>query len=668
MQPTIIHVNSKDRVNTDMNRLSPQRLSCDRLIFTKGSTEIAAHVRVQPIGGVDGFEPDDIFILENASLGSLYAGSVSLTLGRPFILIDVSEHIDTFIGAFECTMTVRSSGYLVFDSIDPLTLVSVPVDTSNTLNGRYLMIPVNSIPILYTGHQDLKIDFQINSTTTTTSLSGVFRCMLRACHIEIPVQEGTGTACDGVTKYNLVLESNEDLILGAVKRDVFDNKEYMLNLTSNNRLLVPTNILDPTSIEWAPSNVIVTLIFTERYDVRVADLNANLPTGSTQARGQHEVSGVSGATVFFNADHAPSESWEIDTSSNSTFIQKIVSQELSMALNSYSINAYRTLHSVSQVRVTSSVFPRAIKTVCSEHGTDEIYFRDEWGERYTVRLPEYVYDVPLLLSELKKGVDATPISNSYGSYFFMTYRIIDKFFFELNFFAKKVLSRPMSIASSYAQTDTVPRRVRIRFDGHGIYSSGTNVLIENCVSFMGIPESAINKMHKVYVIDRDTLEILIPTTTNFETSNENTGGGQAVTVMIEKRVLFDENSGLRKLLQLPAEPVIAQNSFQNTAAVKLYPDFFFLIASFDNGRSVAGNHFTPFGPVSVLTKIPIHTDPYEDRIVDKHSREGLVFETPVATVNSIHFRFIDPLGQNVYFFDVDHSFTIAIDTLYSTEM
>jgi hypothetical protein len=593
----LLHISSRDRVTTDINRLvgSELRTDADPVEFTRGSDEVCITTSEE-----HGLEPEDMIVVENATLGAARFDDALFRLSDPFMLIDVpDEHLAVLQGAAAeaVTMTVRTSGYLVFGSIDPATLVSVPIDPSVLVNDRYLRIHLAYISVLVDRPEELAVDFAVGGSVV---ISDRFVCSLHACHLQAEIQLENR----GVEQLRLCFVTNSETVIDALRIEVLENRDYP-RLTTSRHALFPTSVLDTRSIQWAPTRRSVKVLFTAMHGVSVAHINANLPIDESHASGFHVVTRTAPRKVYFRCQSGSTADWR--AGGDRLLVHKIGSQELALPNNRYYANTYRTFHDVKSVRVTSSFFPHAIKTVCREYGTDVLDFSDEWGASFAVKLPEYVYDLRLVLEELKRGLDATAISlagGSSSSTFFMTFDTTGSFF-ELRLFARTVLSMPFYMITNYDTGDRIPRRVRISFENHGVYSSGSEIVLENCLSFAGIPESALNKTHALAVVDRDTLEIIIPGSTNFSPSldNDTRGGGQAVVAMIRKKVRFRETNELRKLLRLPAA---MSDTFKNTSPVRLYPDYFFVTASFNNGKIVSGNQFTTrSGAMNVITKVQI---------------------------------------------------------------
>lgn len=215
---------------------------------------------------------------------------------------------------------------------------------------------------------------------------------------------------------------------------------------------------------------------------------------------------------------------------------------------------------------------------------------------------------------------------------------------------------------------------------------GDTIIIENSLSYMGVPASVLNDEHQVHsIIDENNYTIQI-SNINFILPYEDNGGGNGVYITITDRLklYFNYQDTMGKLLGFRDTGTdIAITNFSSVITNKdlyemeteirniNYRPVFYSQDTYINIVCKQFNTIDNIGNISrYFSKILLpnmikndgskNTDKY---VLNSFVNTPIYFHDPIRTLYELEFEFYTPDGELYDFDNTDHSFTLEIITI-----
>ena len=668
-----IYISSSDRKQDNSNILSAVKyyLSPNPVQVVQGSSLIKLSMQPNHV-----LIKDDKVILENVT-GELVSDIFEMSISPQYISIDCIKYIDTIKTSQLRRVKLFITGSLyIFNSIPTISINADDHDVS-FIDNRYLVVYVTNLNLFVKNTIRIYIQMIFYNTVDSQEnliINDYFDCSLQYSFLKINIRDNAkyNTFVKNTCFQMRFLTTASDYIYNTIRFDFFEKKTLNISIIDDNFLIIPLNRINVSNLTVLTHDIL--FLFQDIYGIRTSKINANNPVDEYHEKWFHTIVEASANSILIDVGENARYSVE-NVGGNNVLVQKIAFQEVGSKINSYKINLFNTFTNVVSLSLKSLCFPSAFRLLSSSKYSNTISFFDTQNTKYDILLNDNIlYDITSLLGELKKGFEKLTISSNSDALetFVMTYNIENNYFFSMQIFTQRVVVEPFTIPSSantasVTISNNVLNTLEVRVPNHNL-TDENEIILENAISFKGIPASALNKTHTISVKDKDTLIIYLDNY-NIDTASigNNNLGGKYVSFKVKKNIAV-HRTYLSTLLRIPLNTY--SDTFRNTIPLQLYPRFMYLCASVNNGENSNSNIYTRHGISDILCKIYIpsvsaanHTFENIISFPDSSSTglSELKFDPPLSYLYSVNFSIRDENMELIDFFDdCNHDFVISV--------
>lgn len=435
-------------------------------------------------------------------------------------------------------------------------------------------------------------------------------------------------------------------------------------------------------------------------------INANYPIDINHYQGYHSINNISvdGYFVVLNKktlQYLPSSS--ITGGGSHVSVAKVTNVYTGYPdPNHYSIILPQIFNKVTMIDMVSSEFPNSKKVI--NKNNNKIYWQnlDDGNHVYNINISEGNYEPSTLSKEIEsKFYNIERVTNtnnaSYTKNHYMEVKInTNTNIVSFRLFREAILTKPILSISPDIQeqatldsfADSTTFTLTIEHKSHEL-KVGDKILINKAISHMGIPASIINKEHAVKeVVSVDKYKIELEKF-NISSSRTSTGGGTSVYIYTPNifRMRFDYDDTIGS--ELGFRDVGEENSITNYSNIIYNSDPYELdsyIDQFGNSIDITNNNINLSGDNYILMDVKnsnIKTIINNGAVKEAFAKILLAdspgktlfntmlsspkyFKDPLPELNELEFCFYTPSGVLYDFAGLDHSFTLAIETMIET--
>jgi hypothetical protein len=669
----ILNVDSSKRRKNPANKVeTPILLDPNPLLFTKNSNEVTIKVKNHT------FEVNDKIILEGiipkvvklTSIGlynkESYVSKVITDEQNRFVETTVENKIETRKGSmFEMK---KNSKYMKFNYTH-----FIPIQNEILINIRD--VTINNDPFI--------------ETFDLTNL-----------YVEINDIRGNK---NNQTYYNNIPVNMINRKHKVILKDPETNKvlQHVFFIELPFEYISDGNQFEPPEYRY-----VFTLSFYYLSGVPINYLNANYPINLNRYKGFHNIINKTNNTITIELNSVSSGFFDEKQNKLSNgycggpniSIAKIISTEKGYPYsNRYAIELEQTLTNIISMKLLSSEFINAdklIKAFPSENQNNIFYWQnlDDGNHVYSVELTEGNYDKNSLIKQLKEKIANTLVINSTNQYNYIEIDIdLETDTCTFKSFKKIELFRPIVSIVPDITTDStsdpknnVTYMITIYHPNHSLQANEV-IILSNAIEHMGIPESILNRQHKIsQIIDKDHYSIELPSFNLSQLDRRMTQGGNIVSIIYPNkfRIRFDYTDTFGSILgfrnvgnsnAITKYDTVLSNKNAYDSDV-LYDEVGSQLYSLNKRINFFGDQYIliackqletmlTMGSIkNVFGKILLNGEsdkPLYNTFVPVHK----IFDVPVPEISELEFEFYNQNGNLYDFYGTDHSFTLELITL-----
>lgn len=502
----------------------------------------------------------------------------------------------------------------------------------------------NQLEIYIPNHNFFKDDLVIIENVISENIFDTFNVYLDINRIKIDISSYI-EKFRNFLEYDIIFNIESNFIFNSLNVNVIQNN-IPVEIEESMFLIIYLNTNYISTINLEILNL--TFIFKDFNNIKLKNINSNYPIDENHSKGYQIISNVNDNYIYLNTDDTSLKDGIFG--GNNIMINKINFQIKGYEnSNYYEINLFKVFYNVISIRMISSYFPENIKIISETLDTNKISWLDEDKNLYTIYL-NYHFNI---LNTIIEKMNNTKILNT--NYNFYIKKIFEENnFFQLDIYSKIILYEALSRLTVLSQTELSLEKINVYFPNHNL-QNGDEILLENVISFYGIPENVLNKNHIITKIDNNNFFFTLKPYNIFQSSiNDNNKGGKNIFLLIKKKIKFIENNLTRKM-------GIKTNTFSdkidnNSYPINLFEPYFYVKAVINNGEQCI-NNFTNNGLNNILLKKYINQN-YEKN--DLNSNIKLFFESPINSLYKILFSIEYDNEKLVDFYNLDNNFILRV--------
>lgn len=505
----------------------------------------------------------------------------------------------------------------------------------------------NQLQIYIPNHNLIKDDLVIIENVISENINDTFNIYLDTNRLKIDISKYIQTFRNFL-EYDIIFNISSNKIFNSLNVNVIKSnisieiEEFtylIINLNTNYISTINLEILD------------LTFIFKDFNNIKLKNINANYPIDENHANGYQIISNTIQNYIFISTYNISINNGIFG--GNNIMINKINFQEKGYENSNYfEINLFKVFYNVISIRMISSYFPENINIISENLQTNKLSWIDEEKNSYSILL-DNSNDI---LNTIIEKINGTQISNTNYT-FYLKSQIKGNDFFELNVYSKIILYEALSKLTILSnQTELLLQRINVYFPNHNL-QDGDEILLENVISFEGIPENMLNTTHIITKIDNNNVYFSL-TAYNIKQStisNKN-NGGKTIFLLIKKKIKFNENNLLKRL---GIEQYDFSEQIKNRYPIQLYPSYFYIKTVINNGDECL-NNFTNKGLNNILSKKYLNKNYVKNEI---NSNLSLKFDPPINSLYKIIFSMEYDDANLVDFYNIDNNFVLRISFL-----
>lgn len=400
-------------------------------------------------------------------------------------------------------------------------------------------------------------------------------------------------------------------------------------------------------------NIRIKFTFQDFNNLKLKNINSNYPINENRTEGYKIVNEVEKDFIYI-------EIKDISNKNNifggeNIMINKINYQEKGYEnSNFYEINLFKVFYNIISIEIVSSYFPNLIKFIDEKYNTNKFQWIDENKNNYEIEL-ENNYNV---IQNIEKKINNTKIINS-TNFYHVKSEITENVFFTFNIYSKIVLYQSLSKLNSNSniiQSEFSLEKIKIFIANHNL-KSGDEIILENVLSFEGIPSDVLNTNHSITVLDENNIFITLQSYNIDNNSiNDKNNGGNNILLFIKKKIKLIQNNLTNKLGIFNYS---YSDQIKNTIPVKIENSFFYIKTIINNGDECI-NNFTKNGLSNILKKQYIQmNNEYETK------KTRLFFDPPLPSLYKMLFYYEFNDGSLVDFYNMESNFILRVSYLDS---
>lgn len=505
----------------------------------------------------------------------------------------------------------------------------------------------NQLQIYIPNHTLIKDDLVIIENVISENINDTFNVYLDTNRLKIDISKYIQTFINFL-EYDIIFNISSNKIFNSLNVNVIKSnisieiEEFtflIINLNTNYTSTINLEILD------------LTFIFKDFNNIKLKNINANYPIDENHANGYQIISNTIQNYIFISTSNISINNGIFG--GNNIMINKINFQEKGYENSNYfEINLFKVFYNVISIRMISSYFSENINIISENLQTNKLSWIDEEKNSYSILL-DNSNDI---LNTIIEKINRTQISNTNYT-FYLKSQIKENDFFELNIYSKVILYEALSKLTILSnQTELLLQRINVYFPNHNL-QDGDEILLENVISFEGIPENVLNTIHIITKIDNNNVYFSL-TVYNIQQStisNKN-NGGKTIFLLIKKKIKFNENNLLKRL---GIEQYDFSEKIKNKYPIQLYPSYFYVKTIINNGDECL-NNFTNKGLNNILSKNYLNKNYVKNEM---NSNISLKFDPPINSLYKIIFSMEYDDESLVDFYNTDNNFILRISYL-----
>lgn len=465
---------------------------------------------------------------------------------------------------------------------------------------------------------------------------------------------------DSITK-----ELNGLYLFNFIPINLINKKHNVLfSTTINNRLnTIFINIdIPPTNNTLSGTkNLTITLLNIGGIPINL--INANYPLSDDRLQGFQDILAVSKDYVSIRVNYTATNS--IISGGNNIVVSHIINQLSSFPTpDYYELILKKNFRRVAELKVISSEIPFTTKNVTRTNNT--FYWKNVTDGSYvnSVIIPDGLYTSTSLLELLINLTNKVVVNNSSNKYHYFTFTITNLTY---TLFTNVVttLYQPLATDAVISTSEALTKYMYINFDYHNL-RDGDTIVIQNALSFNGIPSEVINSTYTVIVVNQNQIKVTLPNyNQDPSTVQINNAGGNTVQIIIPINCrLIAGDFNILNTIGL-------KESTNYATSFKSYKPILTCLFPHIELRCILPNinneNYNFIDSEPILTKIRMKGN-IGEFIYDKHSNMSLIFNPPINDLSIITFQFVYPDGSTVDFNNVEHSFTLQITELFDVHL
>lgn len=470
----------------------------------------------------------------------------------------------------------------------------------------------------------------------------------------------------------------------------------------------------------------VELIYYYLAGIPINQINAEYPIDSDHAVGYHRVLDFNEESFIVSLpkfatllDESICSDGKMGTCAGGNTVNVAKIQELIPAYpdpNHYLIKLPNTYSDVVYVKMISSEFPNIQKNIIGEGGNknNKLYWQNlEDGDIiYNIDIDEGIYDPNNLkniieekIIQVKRNFSRNVIDNSieYSDNNIVKLSIDQKTnIVTFTSYTQAIVAKPfIDVNPPIENVDPVgllKYTITIGQRNHKL-KVGDKILINNSLSYFGIPSEVLNKEHTVTeIIDSNQYKIIVKNF-NLENTKINTGGGSSVSILTPNifRLRFDFPDTIGKILgfrntgssiaitpynniitnkdeyekELPIDEEGNLISFENNSLLFSGDNYILVVCKQIKGIVNFGVIKDAFAKILLPDPLSNSCDNFNNLgnskiILNTFVDAPIYFHTPIRNLTELEFEFYTPEGEPYDFDGLDHSFTLEIVTMSET--
>jgi len=503
----------------------------------------------------------------------------------------------------------------------------------------------NQLEIFIPNHNLLKDDLIIIENVISESINDIFNIYLDINRLKIDITPYL-EYFKNFLEYDIIFNISSNIIFNILNTNVIKNNIsieiedifLIINLDNNYNSTINLEIVD------------LTFIFKDFNNMQLKNINANYPIDENHSQGYQIIESTTKNYIQININDTSLK--DGDFGGSNIIINKIKFQEKGYEnSNFYEINLFKVFYNVISIKMISSSFPKNINVISDYLNTNQLSWLDEEKNLYNITLNSSIY----ILDTIINKINNTKIINT-NYYFYVKENFNANNFFEYNIYSKIILYEALSKLTISSQTDLLLEKINVFFPNHNL-TNGDEILLENVLSFEGIPEKILNTNHNIIKIDNNNFYFTL-SSYNIEQSSLNVKnkGGKNIFLLLKKKIKLIKNNLLKKL---GIYEFNYSNTFKNTIPIELYPSYFYIETIINNGDQCI-NNFTNTGLNNILSKIYINNNNYYNIQKENNINTKLLFDPPLNSLYKILFSMKYDDNNLIDFYNLENNFILRI--------
>lgn len=505
----------------------------------------------------------------------------------------------------------------------------------------------NQLQIYLPNHTLVKDDLVIIENVISENINDTFNVYLDTNRLKIDISQYIETF-QNFLEFDIIFNISSNIIFNSLNVNVIEDN-ISIHIEDSIYLIIDldTNYISTINLEILD----IRFVFKDFNGIKLKNINANYPIDDNHSQGYQIISNTTQNYIYISTDNICKKNGTFG--GNNIMINKINFQEKGYEnSNYYEINLFKVFYKVVSIKMISSYFPQNINIISAEQNTDKISWLDQEKNKYTIQLE----NSSSILDTIIKKINETKIINTNYT-FYINKAFEENNFFELNVYSKIILYEALSKLSILSnQTELLLEKINVYFPNHNL-QDGDEILLENAISFEGIPENVLNTTHTITKIDNNNIFFSLPAYNIKQSSISNkNNGGKNIFLLIRKKIKFIKNKLLDKL---GIEQTNFSNKIKNKFPIQLFPSYFYIKTVINNGEQCL-NNFTNKGLNNILSKIYTHEDFF---LNDKNANITMQFDPPINSLYKMLFSFEYDDESLVDFYNADNNFVLRISYL-----